>query len=273
MGLFTGTILIAAGLLAQICDTSLSNPYTLWLATICGLIVWLFVAVFHVRHESLTLPFQDRQAFLGRLRSQLKELGYHARVRESDVQVFWPSFQSLLFGGRIRLRLEDGIAHLDGPRMFLEILRQRLRVQNHLEKDLRIFWDARCRRDERLLKRVQISMRVNGNDWQGVCRQITQILAREGAEVQTEVILRARSDDGIRERMVEQLIREWLSQKNIPAVITKERFPGTDSSSEFCLKPPSLADTSLLPRKPPTEQVINLDTARELEAPHEPLPT
>jgi hypothetical protein len=262
MGLFTGTILFAAGLLAWLGDTSITNTSTLWLGMTCGLIGWLFIAVFHVRHETLILPFQDRQAFLGRLRSQLKELGYHGRVRDAEVQVFWPSFHSLLLGGKIRLRLEDGTAHLDGPKVFLEILRQRLRVQNHLDKDLKIFWDARRRRDERLLKRVQISMRVSGNQWQGVCRQITQILAREGAEVHCEVILGARSDDGIRERTVEHLIREWLSQKSISAVITKERFPGTDSSVDFCLKPPSLADTSILPRKP-TEQAIDLEATRQ----------
>lgn len=231
MGIFTGTILTAAGVLAWLSDSPLSSESTLSLATICGLVAWLFVAVFHFRQETLSFSFQDRQAFLGRLRSQLKDLGYWAKVRESDRQVFKPSFQALLFGGKIRLRIEGASASLSGPKLFLEILRKRLRVQNHLEKDLKIFWDARRRQNERLLKRAQIAMRVTGKQWQGVCRQITELLQREGAEVQCEVILRAESEEGIRERMVDGLVRELLTQSDIPVVITKERIGGLESGS------------------------------------------
>jgi len=237
MAVFTTTILVAAGVLAWLTDTSITTPYTLWLATICGLIAWLFIAVFHVRKEKLTLSFQDRHAFLGRLRSQLKDLGYCVRVRESDLQVFRPAFDAALVGGKIRLRVEDGSAYLDGPKMFLEILRKRLRVQNHLDKDLKTFWDAQRRRNERLLRRAQITMQVSGKQWQSVCRQITQVLVQEGAEVQCEVKLMAQSEDGIRERTVEGLIREWLAQKNIPVVITKEHVPGREDGPNLDSNP------------------------------------
>ncbi len=252
MGLFTVIVMPAAGLLAWWTESSLGHAYAV--ATICELVAWLFVAVFHFRQETLILPVQDRQAFLGRLRAQLKALGYCVKVRQNERQVFKPTFQSLLLGGKIRLQIKDDSAHLDGPRMFLEILRKRLRVQNHLEKDLKIFWDAKRRQNERLLKRAQITLHVNGKQWQGVLRQITEVFQREGAALQCDVILRAHSEDGIRERMIEGPIREWLIEKDIPADITKERLggPETGSKLDFVISPPKsnltlcLADTVLM---------------------------
>jgi hypothetical protein len=231
MGLLTGAIVSAAGVLAWLTDSSFEYAY--FLATLCALIAFLFVAVFHFRQEKLVLPVQDRPAFLGRLRAQLKALGYCAKVRQSERQVFKPSFQALLLGGKVRLRLTADTAYLDGPRMFLEILRKRLRVQNHLEKDLRVFWDAKRRQNERLLVRAQIAMRVTGKPWQGVCRRITEVLQREGADVQCEVVLRAHSADGIRDRLLDGLIREWLIQKDIPVTMTRERLDTVDTGSRF----------------------------------------
>jgi hypothetical protein len=235
MGLFTGIIVGAAGALAWLTDSSFDHAYAL--ATICGLIAWLFMAVFHFRQETLILPVQNRQAFLGRLRAQLKALGYCVKVRQSERQAFKPSFQALLLGGKIRLRLTEGSAHLDGPRLFLEILRKRLRVQNHLDKDLKVFWEAKRRQNERLVVWAQIAMRVTGKSWQGVCRHITEVLEREGAKVQCEVSLRAHSDEGIRERLLDGLIHQWLLQKDIPVIITKERLdvPDTGSKVHFSL--------------------------------------
>jgi hypothetical protein len=231
MGLFTTIVMPAAGLLAWWSDSSFGNAYAL--ATICGLVAWLFVAVFHFRQETLIFPIQNRQAFLGRLRAQLKALGYCVKVRQNERQVFKPAFQALLLGGRIRLRIKGDFAQLDGPRMFLEILRKRLRVQNHLEKDLKIFWDAKRRHNERLLRRAQITLHVTGKPWQSVCRQIIEALQREGAAVQCDVILRAHSEEGIREHVVEDLVRAWLVEKDIPTDITKERLGGLETGSKF----------------------------------------
>jgi hypothetical protein len=235
MGLFTGIIVGAAGVLAWWTGSPFDHAYAL--ASPCSLIAWLFVAAIHFRQEKLVLPVQDRQAFLGRLRAQLKALGYCVKVRQSEQQAFKPSFQALLLGGKIRLHLTEGSAYLDGPRMFLEILRKRLRVQNHLDKDLKVFWDAKRRQNERLLVRTHIAMRVTGKAWQGVCRKITETLQREGADVQCEISLRAHCDEGIRERLVDGMIREWLLQKDIPVVITKERLemPDTGSKVDFSL--------------------------------------
>ena len=126
-------------------------------------------------------------------------------------------------------------------------------MQNHLEKDLKTFWEAKRRQNERLLLR-QIVMRVTGKPWQGVCRQITDALQREGADVQCEVVLRAHSEDGIRERLLDGLIREWLIQKDIPVTMTRERLDILDSGSklDFTLAAAKeklagcLADTSVM---------------------------
>jgi hypothetical protein len=252
MGLFVAIVMPAAGLLAWWTDSSLSQAYAL--ASICGLVTWLFVAVFHFRQETLVLPMQNRQAFLGRLRAQLKALGYCVKVRQNERQVFKPAFQALLLGGRIRLRIKNDTAYVDGPRMFLEILRKRLRVQNHLEKDLKIFWDAKRRNNDRLLKRVQLTLHVTGKPWQAVYRQISDVLQREGAAVQCDVILRAHNEDGIHERVIEGTVREWLTEKDIPADITKERLgaPETGSKLDFAVSMPKstlavcLEDTAVM---------------------------
>jgi hypothetical protein len=238
---FMGTVLGAALVLAWLRDTPAGSPETLGLATVCGLIVWLFIAVFHVRQETLTLSFQDRHVFLGKLRSQLKDLGYDARINEADRQVFRPTFQALLLGGKIRLRVEQGSAQLAGPKLSLEIVRKRLRIQNHLENDLRTFWEAKRRREERLLKRVRITMRVSGRQWQSACDQIAGTLAREGAQVVCEVSVVAQNEAGISDQRVEELIRASLAREDIQAVIHKERFRPVPSAPASVSDPPPRA--------------------------------
>jgi hypothetical protein len=142
---FAATVLVAALGLAWLGNPELGSPDTFGPATVCGLIAWLFFAVFHVKHETLTLPVQDQHAFLVRLRAQLKDLGYDARRSEGERQVFRPAFHALLFGGKIRVRVEAGEAHVSGPKLSLENLRKRLRVQSHLANDLKTFWHAKRR--------------------------------------------------------------------------------------------------------------------------------
>ena len=48
----------------------------LTLGVLCGLVVWLFVAVFHLKREPLLLSFTDREAFVEHLGGELVELGY-----------------------------------------------------------------------------------------------------------------------------------------------------------------------------------------------------
>jgi hypothetical protein len=219
------TVLAAAVVLAWACDQAVADPDTLSRATICALIGWLFVAVFHVKHETFTVSFGNRHAFLGRLRAQLKDLGYDARRMQGERQLFRPAFHALLFGGIIRVRVEGRFAHLAGPKLSLERLRKRLRVQNHLENDLKAFWDARRRRNERRLKRVQISLRLSNSQGQGACRDLVEALAREGADVLCDVNLLAQCEEGIRESTVDGLIREWLSRPDVRAVVHKEHVP------------------------------------------------
>jgi hypothetical protein len=241
---FAGTVLLYDALLGWAWDMPPTSWEPLWLATVCGLITWLFIAAFHGKYETLTVTFADRNAFLGKLRAQLKDLGYDVRRSEADRQVFRPTFQALLFGGTIRVRFEEEAARLAGPKFSLELLRKRMRVLNHLEKDRKAFWDAHVRRNERLLNRVEISMRVTSKQWLDVYREVAQVLVREGAEVVFDVNLLAQSETGIRERTVEALIRDWVARENISALIRKERLstrqPGAAEDSRTDGLSPSL---------------------------------
>jgi hypothetical protein len=226
---FAATVLPAAAAQALVCDPPLGSAENVCLATVCALIAWLFLAAFHVKHESFAVSFHDRHGFLAQLRTQLKELGYVARRREVDRQVFRPAFQAFLFGGTIRVRVKDRTAYVSGPKLSLEILRKRLRMHNHLRNDMRTFWDAQRRRGGQVLKRVQITMRVNGPQGQAVYNDIAAVLAREGAEVLCDVSLLAQSDSGFPDSTVDVLIRDCLAREKIPAVIRKEHLHPQDT--------------------------------------------
>jgi hypothetical protein len=228
---FAGTVLLFDAVLAWAWDVPLDSGEPLWLATVCGLITWLFIAAFHGKYETFTVTFVDRGVFLGKLRAQLKDLGYDVRRSEDNRQVFRPTFQAMLFGGTIRVCFEEAAAKLAGPRFSIDLIRKRLRVANHLENDRKAFWDAQVRRNERLLSRVEISMRLTPKQWLDVYREVAQALVRDGADVLLDVNLVGQSESGIRERTVDGLIRDWLARENIAAVIRKERLSSRANGS------------------------------------------
>jgi hypothetical protein len=101
---------------------------------VCELIAGPFVAVFHIRKETIRPPASRRDAF-DWVETHLGEQGYGAREETADRLVFRPSFRSLLFGAAVEVRLADGVATITGPSVYLEMLRHRMRVQNHLDRD------------------------------------------------------------------------------------------------------------------------------------------
>jgi hypothetical protein len=101
---------------------------------ICALAALLFVFVFHFRRETLVMPVEDRRAFCRRLASQLEALGYQVSLAGEGRLVGRPGFHALLFGGAVEAQLGEHRAILTGPKVYLEVLRRRLRVHNHLEQ-------------------------------------------------------------------------------------------------------------------------------------------
>jgi hypothetical protein len=226
------TILLVACVSAYFGETPVLSADNMYVGTVCGLIAWLIFAVFHIKKETLVLPPADRPTFMDDLKAQLAGLGY-AVVSETKLRlVSKPSFHSMLFGGGIRADVEQDGIRIVGPRVYLEMLRKRLRMESHIEKVQRSFLEAKRREGENLLRRVQISMRVTGKQWHAVYNKVVTLLARDDAEVICEVNVLAQSDLGIRDSMVELGVREWLRHEGIQAEIHKEPLQGPEPSRE-----------------------------------------
>jgi hypothetical protein len=128
-----------------------------------------------------------------------------------------------LIAGRIDIQPFSNEARINGPKVFVEILRSRLRLHSHItgmEHNLR---DSRSMRIlDRRLKRVQISIRPSAKQWEAVGKAVVAKLVEEGAEVLCDIHLLAQSDDGIRASFIENTIRPWLHQEHIQTEIHKD---------------------------------------------------
>jgi hypothetical protein len=215
------TFALSALCVALLLGTPLDNPASVIPGVVCGLIVWLFIAIFHWKTETVTLLFQDRSWFTTTITAELKELGFDAQPRADGHLVFRPSFHSLLVG-QVRVQVSGDTAKVIGPKLSLERLRKRLRIACHLEK-VHKAGEGRARLGENLLRRVLISLRVSGTQWRWIAHEVTQVLANEGAEVLCDVNILAHSDDGIREGAVDRLILDRLRRRQIPVEVHKEQ--------------------------------------------------
>lgn len=209
-------------------------------AVLCGLVVWLFIAIFHVRRETLTLDVPERQPFLLRLRRELLELGYETDPTGEEHFTFRPRFTAFLFGGAVEVQLMGTKAAICGPRTTLDRLRKRFRLLNHVSSAHLAVVDTR-NRGKLPLRRVQIGMRVPTYQWAAVLHHVVEVLQEEGAEVACEVSVLAHSEGGILDSTVEGIIRDWLRRKEIPATIHKEPIhpESRKSSPEVCLATPT----------------------------------
>jgi hypothetical protein len=174
------TALLVALAVAWIQDVPFTAGHALYPGIVCGLAAWLFVAVFHLRNARTVLTFQDTVLFVGQLKAQLEELGYKLRQQSDDRLVFRPQFQSLLFGTGVEAQLGRRSATLYGPKLYLELLRRRWRVQNHIDK---------VHNTPRALKRVELSLRVPRQHWEGVYAEVIMPFIRDGAQVLCNVNL------------------------------------------------------------------------------------
>jgi hypothetical protein len=185
---------------------------------VCGLIAALFVAVFHIRKEVIRLPVTKRDAFLDRVRVQLSDLGYTARAETPDRLVFRPAFRAVLFGANIQVEVAGTTATVTGPKVYLEMLRRRLRVESYLEPVRRDFGVGP------LPRRIERSMRVSPEKLHRVRNEVVGALRVEGADVVCHLSIMAQSKEGMRDTAVEEALREWLREHGIPVEIHKEGF-------------------------------------------------
>lgn len=128
--IFGLTVLLIALKLAWIRSTPISGTWIL--ATICALILWLFVAVFHIRRETVTVSFRDRRQFLDTIKTQLADLGFELKREDEREVVFKPTFHARVIGGGVLVELDIANARITGPKVYVERLQKRLRNQSFL---------------------------------------------------------------------------------------------------------------------------------------------
>ena len=242
LGIFVGTAFGVAQVVAWWTGHPATSATSIYLGIICGLAIWLFIAVFHIKNEIILLPFHDRDELMAGLKAQLEELGYESSDQGESEIVFRPSFQAVLFGGGIRVQMEDNSAKIVGPKVYLERLRHRLRMKSHMSRVQKTFKDAQNRPtvtipNGPLLRTVRITARFNAEQLRGLYAEVVQPLTRDGGEVACEVQLSAQGAPGIHESTVETVVRRWLEQQHIVAEIQTEPAAETSKPAEEAVNP------------------------------------
>jgi hypothetical protein len=179
LAIFALTVVVVAFLVALLQGTSLTDPWSINLGILCGLIVWLFVAIFHIRAETIYLPVRRRGGFLDSIQQHLEELGYHVEKAEKTRLVARPGFHSYLMGGGIAVELEEAAARVSGPKLSLEMLRKRVRMDTVVGKAQQAIRESQRRQGEKLLKRVAITLRVPLECWDELYTELIEVLVKE----------------------------------------------------------------------------------------------
>jgi hypothetical protein len=157
----------------------------------------------------------------------------------------------VLFGCGILVECIDRHARISGPKIWVEALRRRLRVQSFLSTTDGTRHDG-TPIGGALLKRVQIQMRVPAENLESVGRHVVKLLEQE-ATVICQISLLAQSDTGIRESTVELQIRPWLHEQGITADIHKDLAKMFDPNRTMVL--PGNRRRKLLASNQPAEKV------------------
>jgi hypothetical protein len=207
------------------------------LGIVCGLVAALFMIVFHLRRETMHFPFSEREVFVQRLTHILHDLGYEVIGQSRDQVRFQPAFTAFLLGGTVSVKLEAAISTIVGPRVTLEILRQRLRLQHHLEIVQQSFHENRRRHPENLLKRAQLTVRLPPDRWAEVVERLQTVLSAD-AEIIGDLHILLQSRDGIPESVIDEEVRNWLHERGIDVEVHKNlvKMP-RPSGHDFGLPP------------------------------------
>jgi hypothetical protein len=201
---------------------ALLGPRGLPLGIACGLALALVVVAAHVRRQVVVLSFPDAAEFTERLKAQLEGLGYRLTRQGPDRLSFRPRFRSWLFGGGIEAEVQDRRVRVAGPRVYVGRLCRGLRLDREITKVQKGYTDTVRGRPERLLRRVEMTLRVSPAQWPGVASDVLDVLATQDAEMVCDVHLLVQSRTGIRASAVERVVRDRLTPQHIPATIHKE---------------------------------------------------
>jgi hypothetical protein len=219
LAVLLGTSLLCAYGLTLIWGGPIITPTNLSVGSICGLVVWLFVAAFHLRKETLSLPAPDRERFLHSARLLLTEMGYEVTSRAPQQLSTRPRFHSLLAGGAMHVACTGPSARISGPKLCVEVLRNRLRIQSHLRSVQETLRDH-PRQAEALIKRAELRLQVKPEDLAAVKSNVVDVL-KASADVSCELQLHVQSDTGIPESTLDVEVGQWLMEQGIKARLQK----------------------------------------------------
>lgn len=215
-----GTTLLIAGIIAWLQYDRWDSPPSLAAAFVCGLVFWLFVAVFHLRRETHQMPFTQRDQFIAKAKTVLHEMGYALAAQQTNALSFRPRFHAYLFGGGIHLALGSQDARLTGPKVSLEIFRRCFRLLNHVQR-VQLFLQEHRKFTDNVIKRVEVQLRLRPDQFEAVRDNVIKVLERDGTVI-CELNLLVHSEQGIRESTLDFQIRAWLEQRGIDCDIHKD---------------------------------------------------
>ena len=96
-----------------------------WMGLIFGAFVTTAMA-FVVRKRTITLPVQDRNAFVSEITKTLAAAGYHLESQNANVLVFGPSARAGILAPNVLVEIGDSSATIAGPRLPLKKLQPRV---------------------------------------------------------------------------------------------------------------------------------------------------
>jgi len=85
-----------------------------------------FVMAFFMKAVTISVPFQDKEAFLSKLNIALAEIGYHPESQTEGFLTYKPSFQAGLLAGKISIQIEQTSAKVVGPSTYVQKLQKRI---------------------------------------------------------------------------------------------------------------------------------------------------
>ncbi len=123
-----------AGVLSLCQGTPFFDNENLYLSLVCAVIAGLLTAMFLFGKETILLPVNQPVAFLTNARQVMEDMGYVVSGHSDNSLTTAGGFQFLFLGRGIRIQwLEtDKQARISGPKLWVDMLRRRLRVQNFL---------------------------------------------------------------------------------------------------------------------------------------------
>jgi hypothetical protein len=225
VGLFTfvmlvGTTLVIAFIIAWLWGAIWIEPPVMAIASVCGLIGWLFVAVFHLRSETHSMPFTQRTQFIAKTKTVLSEMGYVLIGQQADEMKFRPRFHAYLFGGGINVKILEQEAKLTGPKMSLEIFRRGFRIANHGQR-VQYYLQDKKKYTDNVVKQVELQLWLEAEQLEPVRKHLVDILEKD-AQFSCELKIVVQSDSGIREDLLDGELREWLEYRGIAVEIRKD---------------------------------------------------